>query len=142
GPRVALGRPMPRKPALLLAAATVAACGDASPTSPIDQEDEAIGAFAPDPGDETLDPADPPTSPDPAASGAALRPLDANGNGGGARCEPRGRRLSPTGLTFVLHISDRKRNAADELQDLVKIRRYLRDRDWFMVDAGGDVIAK
>jgi hypothetical protein len=107
--------------------------------------------FVPEPGDEAIDPSDPPTDPDPDDPGERLvEPLDIFDADGGtvdddgaesdegiataAFCRARSRMLSPAGLTFIIHISKNPANGAAAVQQLEAVRHLIRARDIFMIE--------
>ncbi len=117
-------------------------CGCMATTGTIEESE--IGPFVPSPDDETLESTDPPVSPD--ADDAPVV-LDEAGTtmttkGAGPKCPPASSVLSPTGLTFVLHVSKHPEHAAREVRHLQDLRRYLRARDVFMVERGSPYVAK
>lgn len=118
------------------AVASMLGCGaDSSP----DEDVSTDGAFVTSSDDEVVDPADPPTSPDPvedtspSASDLTAK-TTGGGGGGGAPCARRADTLSPEGLTFVLHVSKKSPEGAHAFEHLVAIKKYIRDRDIFMVE--------
>ena len=91
------------------------------------EDDDAVGQLVTAAGDETIDPNDPPTRPDPVEARASSA-----GSGGG--CARRGEALSPAGLTLVLHVSQRGADAQRSLDHLAALKKYVRDRDVFMLE--------
>lgn len=100
--------------------ASLVACSSA-PASP--------GVFQPSPDDTDVDPADPPTDPDP------VEPLAST-----TKCPDEPSVLSPMGLTFVLHVSRDAGNAADEVKHLDQLKGYIRTRDVFMIEHGSPAV--
>ena len=89
--------------------------------------DATSGGFVPEPGDEAVDPDDPPIDPDPLDEDELVStsaPL----------CRDRARRLSPGGLTFVIHISRNADHAARAYRQLLEVRRLIRARDIFVIE--------
>ncbi|HEY5920147.1 MAG TPA: hypothetical protein VIV11_00695 [Kofleriaceae bacterium] len=112
----------------------------------------ADGVFVPEPDDEEIDPADPPLDPDPLDTEeftpsdeelAALPelPTDDEALEIKARCPKRPARLSPVGLTFVIHISKHEDEAGAALRQLKDVRRFIRARDIFMIERKAPVVA-
>ncbi len=125
-------------PVLLLSAlVTLGACGDASTS----EDDGVVGDFLTSPGDETLDPADPSTNPDPQLDDPVSL-LSADGKPTGAQCTKHDDLLSPSGLTFVIHFSKHADEAQRAFDHLHAVRRYLRGRDMFMVEHGSPLLPK
>src|SRR4051812_8200314 len=87
------------------------------------------GVFEPATDDEALDPSDPPLDPDP------LEALSSK------KCGDAPDVLSPKGLTFVLHVSKDKDNAAREVKHLKEVKAYLRERDVFMIEHGSPAVS-
>jgi hypothetical protein len=117
------------------------ACG--GPSS--DEDLDVAGSFLSSADDESIDPSDPPTDPDPAdddpgAISTASTQAQAGGQAGAA-CAKRSATLSPKGLTFVIHVSKKADKAADELRHLRSLVRYIRDRDIFMIERNSPVVA-
>jgi hypothetical protein len=108
---------MSKKTAIALASIFVVGALTAC-TSDASSEEDLGGTFQALSDDEVIDPSDPPTNPD---------PPDAPGAPGAASC-PSYDKLSPTGLTFVIDIVD-----ANQLDDLLKVKRFIRARDVFVV---------
>src|SRR5678815_1072151 len=93
---------------------------------------ESQGVFVPAPDDVAIDPADPPTDPDP------VDPLEVMSS---KKCPSDPTVLSPKGLTFVIHVSKDKDNAAREVKHLKEVKAYLRARDVFMIEHGSAAVA-
>jgi hypothetical protein len=114
----------------------------AFPACAVDTSDpEPSGQFVPEPDDEVLDAADPPTDPDPIDDeefGTSAEALSSGGAQG--KCNAPSALLSPKGLTFVIHVSKHADKANRELAHLKKIRHYLRARDIFMIEHGSPVV--
>jgi hypothetical protein len=91
---------------------------------------EPAGVFQPAADDEALDPSDPPLDPDPAEVLSSKK------------CGDMPDELSPKGLTFVLHVSKDKDNAAREVKHLKEVKSYLRQRDVFMIEHGSPAVAE
>ncbi|HEU5055697.1 MAG TPA: hypothetical protein VFU21_04205 [Kofleriaceae bacterium] len=92
-------------------------------------EDEG-GPFVPSPDDEAVDPADPPTDPDPGEDAAAEQ----------AACAERSWILSPDGLTFVFHISKDEDHAWAAYKQLTAKAHLVRARDVFMIERKSPVV--
>jgi hypothetical protein len=97
-------------------------------SDPRDTEDLG-GTFQALSDDEVIDPSDPPTDPDPPDVAGAVDAQDVHILGGNAApaC-PSYDKLSPKGLTFVIDIVD-----ANQFDDLMKVKRFIRARDVFVV---------
>lgn len=94
---------------------------------PDEGEDEG-GPFVPTPEDEAVDPADPPTDPDPEAAEEVA-------------CQPRSWILSPAGLTLVFHISKDEESAWVAYHQLVEKAHLVRARDIFMIERKSPVVS-
>lgn len=92
---------------------------------------ETPGVFQSAPDDADVDPADPPTDPDPVDTLSST-----------TKCPDAPTLLSPQGLTFVLHVSKDAKNAAAEVKHLAEVKRYLRARDVFMIEHGSPAVAE
>jgi hypothetical protein len=90
--------------------------------------EEEGGPFVPSPEDETVDPADPPTDPDP------------EGVEGAVGCPPRSWILSPAGLTLVFHISKQEDNGWAAYNQLLAKAHLVRARDIFMIERKAPVV--
>ncbi len=122
--------------AMVIGALTLAGCT-------ADVTDEVAGPsgdFVPAPDDEILDPADPPTDPDPETDEANLAESDSALSS--QNCPVPSSKLSPVGLTFVIHVSKHEGWAKQELGHLEKIKNYLRARDIFMIEGGSPIVAE
>lgn len=91
-------------------------------------DEEEGGPFVPAPADEAVDPADPPTDPDPRAAEEAA-------------CQPRSWILSPAGLTLVFHISKDEESAWVAYHQLVEKAHLVRARDIFMIERKSPVVS-
>jgi len=98
---------------ILLAASCTGAIGDEG------------GPFVPSADDEAVDPADPPTDPDPESA---------------ETCEPRSWILSPGGLTLVFHISKEDDSAQAAYEQLLAKAHLVRARDIFMIERTSPVV--
>jgi hypothetical protein len=95
--------------ASLFVLANLAACSsDAGDTEDLGGTFEALSS------DEVIDPSDPPTNPDPPDLATPACPTYD--------------KLSPKGLTFVIDIVD-----ANQFEDLMKVKQFIRPRDVFVV---------
>jgi hypothetical protein len=110
--------------ACLVTLTALAGCSSA----PQDEEDLG-GTFQALSDDEVIDPSDPPTDPDPpdVAGAVGTQDLQIQGGNGAPAC-PSYDKLSPKGLTFVIDIVD-----ANQFDDLMKVKRFIRARDVFVV---------
>ncbi len=95
--------------------------------------DEEAGPFVPEPGDEAVDPDDPPGDPDPDGADQAASALD-------APCPTRSWILSPAGLTLVFHISKDEDNAWLAYAQLVDKAHLVRARDVFVIERKSPVV--
>ncbi len=79
---------------------------------------------------ETIDAAEP------RASFDAATPIEADANDAATSvaCPEDPSVLSPEGVTFVIHVSEREAQAAAEVMHLEEIRGFLRPRDIFMIE--------
>src|SRR5688500_7530262 len=127
--------------AIAFATVLLGCVGEVGTAEPFDLEMEAeAGPFVPEPYDEVIDPEDPPTDPDP--WGDELGPdlseeVHADLEVGAqvqALCRERSRRLSPKGLTFVIHISKDEDNGPAGVRQLRSVRSLLRARDIFVIE--------
>jgi hypothetical protein len=105
--------------------------------------------FVPDPDDETLDPSDPPVDPDPSNPAELLPPDDGTPVDAmpdtipsddellalRASCPRQTRTLSPTGLTFAIHISKKEDEGWDAYHQLRAVRHLIRARDVFVIES-------
>ncbi len=105
-------------------------------------EDALARPFTAEADDETIDPEDPPTDPDPdgeeievAAGGGVsvqdIDPLGADVSGSKGGC-PKFSKLSPRGLTFAFDVVDQ-----EQLKHLLEMKRYIRVRDIFVLRING-----
>lgn len=99
--------------------------------------------FVPDPEDEAVDPADPPVDPDPVDVAERLPTVDLSTEAVPteeaaiamkASCPKRSRTLSPTGLTFAIHISRKEDNGWAAYRQLKSVRNHIRARDVFIIE--------
>jgi hypothetical protein len=121
-----------------LAACALALSAQACAVDATSPDEEASGTFTPEPDDESVEPSDPPTDPDPSDAGAATSEVALSVSGAG--CAAPSPLLSPQGLTFVIHVSKHAQQAQSELAHLKKLAPYLRDRDVFMIEHGSPVV--
>jgi hypothetical protein len=75
---------------------------------------------------------------DVAAAASSEQPLAA----GADRCRRRSPTLSPKGLTLVLHISKHGANGVRAVRHLERIKKWIRDRDIFMVEETGPLLQR
>jgi hypothetical protein len=114
------------------ALALLSACGG------VPDESTPPPGFTPDPADEIFDPLDPPTNPDPddpdddIATGVAEGALEVS------QCPKRSQKLSPKGLTFVIHVS--KHYGAQTAKQLKQVSHLLRARDIFMIERNDEAV--
>lgn len=104
--------------------------------------------FVPDSDDETLDPSDPPVDPDPLDPAELLPPDDGTPVDAmpdaiptddellalRAACPKRTRTLSPSGLTFAIHISKKEDEGWAAYHQLRAVRHLIRARDVFVIE--------
>lgn len=124
---------------------------DAPAANPTLEDDQPSGPFVSEPEDEAIDPADPPTDPDPAdddddgvemGAGSVAPQGGAQASRRPATCKERKKTLSPKGMTFVLHISKFGDQANAALEHLKKVQSYIRPRDIFMVERSSQINAR
>jgi len=96
--------------------------------------------FEPDSDDETVDPLDPPTDPDPEDADEETAIGVAQGALSSDHCPKRSTTLSPKGLTFVIHVSKHYGDAA--YKQLSRVSHLIRARDIFMIERNDDAVKK
>jgi hypothetical protein len=112
----------------------LAACGSS------DEDIAETGEFLSLSDDVIVDPSDPPLLPDPLGEWHAPDNLEIQS--GKVHCGASPDTLSPKGLTFVIHVSKDKDNAAREVDHLEHVRAHLRARDVFMIEHGSPAVAE
>lgn len=105
-----------------------------------DPSDAKAPGFVPDPEDEVFDPSDPPTDPDPEDTDEDVATAVSQGALEVGQCPKRSPRLSPKGLTFVIHVSKHYGGAA--FQQLLDVSHLIRARDIFMIERNDEAVQK
>jgi hypothetical protein len=94
--------------------------------------------FVPAPEDEAFDPSDPPTDPDPIDTDDDIAVGVSQGAAEASQCPKRSAKLSPKGLTFVIHVS--KHFGGASVKQLKQVSHLIRARDIFMIERNDDAV--